>query len=105
MLFRLRPLSHPLEGPRQDRSNRKDRQWRRGNLQGARSAIAALTPHRLPFGGGPRMADNPKAKLVPRLAGAALARYIRFVERTAWQTAEMGETLEAYYHHHPCIIG
>jgi 3-deoxy-D-manno-octulosonic-acid transferase len=51
------------------------------------------------------MADDPKTKLVPRLAGAALARYIRFVERTAWQTAEMGETLEAYYHHHPCIIG
>jgi 3-deoxy-D-manno-octulosonic-acid transferase len=38
------------------------------------------------------------------LAGAALARYIRFVARTAWQTPEMTENFEAHYHHHPCII-
>ncbi len=43
-------------------------------------------------------------KLIDRWAGAALARYIRYVERTSWRTKEMGEELEHYYHHHPCII-
>jgi 3-deoxy-D-manno-octulosonic-acid transferase len=49
--------------------------------------------------------DHNRRTLVARLVGAALARYIRYVERTAWQTREMGETLEAHYQHHPCIIG
>jgi 3-deoxy-D-manno-octulosonic-acid transferase len=49
--------------------------------------------------------DHQHSNPFARLAGAALARYIRWVERTAWQTKEMGETLEAHYHHHPCIIG
>ncbi len=49
--------------------------------------------------------DHNHSRLLPRLAGAAFARYIRWVEQTAWQTKEMGETLEAHYHHHPCILG
>src|SRR6516165_6861188 len=49
--------------------------------------------------------DHQHSNLFASLAGAAAARYIRWVERTAWQTKEMGETLEAHYHHHPCIIG
>jgi len=44
-------------------------------------------------------------KKIERWAGAALARYIRYVGRTSWRTKEMGEGLEHYYHHHPCIIG
>jgi len=47
--------------------------------------------------------DNPR--LVYRLAGAALARYIRYVRRTSWQTKEMTEEFERHYHHHPCIVG
>ena len=39
------------------------------------------------------------------MAGAALARYIRYVERTSWQTREMTENFEEHFHHHPCIIG
>jgi 3-deoxy-D-manno-octulosonic-acid transferase len=48
--------------------------------------------------------DHRQSRLIHRLAGAALARYIRLVVRTAFQTKEMTETLEAHYHHHPCII-
>ena len=51
------------------------------------------------------MADTQnKRRPIEALAGAALARYIRFVERTSWQTPEMTESFEAHYHHHPCII-
>jgi 3-deoxy-D-manno-octulosonic-acid transferase len=46
-----------------------------------------------------------KPRRIEALAGAALARYIRFVERTSWQTPEMTERFEEHYHHHPCIIG
>jgi len=52
------------------------------------------------------MADaQDSARTVDRWVGSLLAGYIRFVERTCWQTREMGETLDAHYHHHPCIIG
>ncbi|HWB46612.1 MAG TPA: glycosyltransferase N-terminal domain-containing protein [Hyphomicrobiaceae bacterium] len=51
------------------------------------------------------MADSQsKARFIDRAAGALLARYIRFVHRTAWQTKEMTETLERHYQHHPCIV-
>ncbi len=46
-----------------------------------------------------------KPRRIEALAGAALARYIRFVERTSWQTPEMTERFEEHYHNHPCIIG
>jgi 3-deoxy-D-manno-octulosonic-acid transferase len=45
-----------------------------------------------------------KARFIDRAAGSMLARYIRFVHRTAWQTREMTETLELHYQHHPCIV-
>src|SRR5262245_11115458 len=45
------------------------------------------------------------ARSIDRWVGSMLARYIRYVERTSWQTKEMGETIEAHYHHHPCILG
>jgi 3-deoxy-D-manno-octulosonic-acid transferase len=52
------------------------------------------------------MANVPhEPRLIDRWIGGALARYIRYVERTAWRTKEMGEELEHYHHHHPCIIG
>lgn len=51
------------------------------------------------------MADaQDRPRRIEALAGAALARYIRFVQRTSWQTPEMTESFEAHYHHHPCII-
>jgi 3-deoxy-D-manno-octulosonic-acid transferase len=37
-------------------------------------------------------------------AGSLVARYIRYVHRTSWQTDAMTETLERHYHHHPCIV-
>src|SRR5262249_29968807 len=49
--------------------------------------------------------DRDSATALDRLVGGLLARYIRYVENTAWQTKEMGETLDAHYHHHPCIVG
>ena len=36
--------------------------------------------------------------------GSMLARYIKFVHRTSWQTKAMTETLEQHYHNHPCIV-
>ena len=39
-----------------------------------------------------------KPKLIDTLAGALLARYIRFVRRTSWQTPEMTESFEDHYH-------
>ena len=38
-------------------------------------------------------------------AGSLLARYIRFVWRTSWQTREMTESFEDHEGNHPCIIG
>ena len=46
--------------------------------------------------------DRPRR--IEALAGAALARYIRYVQRTSWQTPEMTESFEAHFHNHPCII-
>jgi 3-deoxy-D-manno-octulosonic-acid transferase len=46
--------------------------------------------------------DRPRR--IEALAGAGLARYIRFVQRTSWQTPEMTESFEAHFHNHPCII-
>jgi len=45
-----------------------------------------------------------KARLVEPLIGSMLARYIKFVYRTSWQTKAMTETLEQHYHNHPCIV-
>jgi len=45
-----------------------------------------------------------KARLVESLIGSMLARYIKFVHRTSWQTKAMTETLEQHYHNHPCIV-
>ena len=38
-------------------------------------------------------------------AGSLLARYIKFVWRTSWQTREMTELFEDHEGNHPCIIG
>src|ERR1700733_3017015 len=51
-----------------------------------------------------RAAEPDRPKLIYRLAGKALARYIRYVHRTCWQTQEMTETVEAHYRHHPSIL-
>lgn len=45
-----------------------------------------------------------KPRRIETLIGSMLARYIRFVHRTSWQTEAMTETLERHYHHHPCIV-
>jgi len=45
-----------------------------------------------------------KPRLVYQLAGGLLARYIRFVYRTSWQTREMTETMDDHFHHHPAIL-
>src|SRR4029077_13697795 len=42
--------------------------------------------------------------LVESWMGSTLARYIKFVHRTSWQTEAMTETLEQHYHNHPCIV-
>jgi 3-deoxy-D-manno-octulosonic-acid transferase len=49
--------------------------------------------------------DQDSARSIHRMAGALLARYIRFVHRTAWQTQEMTEQVEAQLKHFPCIVG
>jgi 3-deoxy-D-manno-octulosonic-acid transferase len=46
-----------------------------------------------------------KPKFYHVAAGSLLARYIRFVARTSWQTPEMTESFEDHQGHHPCIIG
>ena len=52
------------------------------------------------------MANIPgKPKFYHVAAGSLLARYIRFVARTAWQTREMTESFEDHEGNHPCIIG
>lgn len=45
-----------------------------------------------------------KPRLFYRIAGAALARYIKYVHSTCWQTREMTEAMEEQYKHHPSII-
>ena len=51
------------------------------------------------------MASAPdKPKLIYRVGGSLLARYIRYVHRTCWQTREMTETMEEQYRHHPALI-
>ena len=52
------------------------------------------------------MANIPgKPKFYHVAAGSLLARYIRFVARTSWQTREMTESFEDHEGNHPCIIG
>ncbi|HET6928420.1 MAG TPA: glycosyltransferase N-terminal domain-containing protein [Hyphomicrobiaceae bacterium] len=52
------------------------------------------------------MADvEDKARLIDRLAGAALARYIRYVRRTSRGIPQMEATVAANVRHHPCIVG
>jgi 3-deoxy-D-manno-octulosonic-acid transferase len=46
-----------------------------------------------------------KARLIDRLAGAALARYIRYVRRTSRGIPEMEAIVEDNVRHHPCIVG
>ena len=52
------------------------------------------------------MADVPqRARLIDRLAGATLARYIRYVRRTSRGIPEMDEIVQEHIRHHPCIVG
>jgi len=51
------------------------------------------------------MADVPQtARLIDRVAGAALARYIRYVRRTSRGVPEMDAVVAENVRHHPCII-
>ena len=51
------------------------------------------------------MADVPqRARLIDRLAGATLARYIRYVRRTSRGIPEMDAIVEENIRHHPCIV-
>jgi 3-deoxy-D-manno-octulosonic-acid transferase len=51
------------------------------------------------------MADaQDKARLIDRIAGSLLARYVRYVRNTSWQTAEMDRIIAANVKHHPCIV-
>src|SRR5215471_2914036 len=52
------------------------------------------------------MADvQHKARLIDRLAGAALARYIRYVRRTSRGIAQMEAIVADNLRHHPSIVG
>ena len=52
------------------------------------------------------MADVPqRARLIDRLAGATLARYIRYVRRTSRGIPEMDAIVEDSIRYHPCIVG
>src|SRR5215475_3604039 len=52
------------------------------------------------------MADvQDKTRLIDRLAGAALARYIGYVRRTSRGIAQMEAIVAANVRHHPCIVG
>ena len=52
------------------------------------------------------MADVPhKSRLIDRIAGSLLARYVRYVRNTSWQVADMERTVAANVKHYPCIIG
>jgi len=51
------------------------------------------------------MADiHSKPRFYHVAAGSLLARYIRFVARTAWQTRDMTERVGDHDMHHPCVI-
>lgn len=45
------------------------------------------------------------ARLIDRVAGSLLARYVRFVRRTSQNTEEMDEIVADHIKHHPCIVG
>ncbi len=45
-----------------------------------------------------------KPKLIYRVTGRLLARYINYCHRTCWQTREMTEVMEEHYRHHPALI-
>ena len=51
------------------------------------------------------MANAQDGALINRVLGSLLARYVRFVHRTAWQTAAMTEQVDAQLQHLPCIVG
>jgi 3-deoxy-D-manno-octulosonic-acid transferase len=52
------------------------------------------------------MADaQNSARLIDRLAGGLLARYIRYVRRTSSNTEEMDEIVAEHVKYHPCIVG
>jgi 3-deoxy-D-manno-octulosonic-acid transferase len=46
---------------------------------------------------------EPRPRLIHAVAGALVARYIRFVGATCRQTGEMTERFEEHARHHPCI--
>ena len=51
------------------------------------------------------MADvQDKARLIDRIAGSLLARYVRYVRNTSWQVAEMDRTVAANVRHNPCVV-
>ena len=51
------------------------------------------------------MADvQDNARLIDRIAGSLLARYVRYVRNTSWQVAEMDRTVAANVRHHPCVV-
>ena len=52
------------------------------------------------------MADvQNKVRLIDRVAGSVLARYVRYVRRTSRGIPEMDEIVAAHVKHHPCIVG
>jgi lysophospholipid acyltransferase (LPLAT)-like uncharacterized protein len=51
------------------------------------------------------MANAQDGALIDRVLGSLLARYVRFVHRTAWQTEAMTEQVDAQLEQLPCIIG
>ena len=72
--------------------------FRRGNQSGnARNGERPTQPQP-----GPR--SGSQAGLVESWISSTLARYIKFVHRTSWQTEAMTETLGQHYHNHPCIV-
>jgi 3-deoxy-D-manno-octulosonic-acid transferase len=51
------------------------------------------------------MADVPqRARLIDRVAGATLARYIRYVRRTSRGIPQMDAIVQDSIRHHPCIV-
>jgi 3-deoxy-D-manno-octulosonic-acid transferase len=46
-----------------------------------------------------------KTRLIDRIAGSLLARYIRYVRRTSRGIPEMDAIVEAHIPYHPCIVG
>src|SRR5688572_3155598 len=47
---------------------------------------------------------EPEPRLIYRVIGNLLARYIRFVGASSYQTQEMTERFDEHAHHHPCVI-